>query len=99
MNPSKALTFEGTLALRSPMMQGADVRLIQSYLWDLGYGRMLEAIDGVYGSATQQAVMVWQADTGMANPTGWIEPWDWAALRDQWVEEQELRVRPGRVCR
>jgi peptidoglycan hydrolase-like protein with peptidoglycan-binding domain len=91
------ITFQSNLSLRTVRMAGADVRLVQSYLWDLGYGELLEVIDGVFSSATQRAIMAWQTDGGFL-PTGVIERTTWEELRAHWERNDKLNVRPGRLC-
>ncbi len=91
------IAFQGNLALRAVRMAGADVRLVQSYLWDLGYGDLLEVIDGVFSSATQRALMAWQRDNSFL-PTGVLEQANWNALQADWERNDKLNVRPGRPC-
>jgi hypothetical protein len=62
--PGKQPAGPRLLMLKSPMMQGADVRVIQQTL-NQGDNTGL-AVDGVYGPATRDAVLGWQRRAGIA---------------------------------
>ena len=81
------------LRLTSPMQRGDDVRRLQAMLRKIdpeGAGREITLVDGLFGPATQRAVLAFQARTSVIPPLdvdGVVGPATWAAI---WA------VEPGR---
>lgn len=72
-------TFSRPLYTTSPRINGADVRIVQSRLQELGYSP--GPIDGYYGPLTEAAVRAFQADKnlsvdGVVNEVTWNELFD-----------------------
>ena len=70
-------TLTRTLYLKSPRMQGSDVRWLQERLNELGYS--CGKVDGIYGPATKSAVVKFQKAKGLS-PDGQCGKLTWAKL-------------------
>ncbi|MGW6605905.1 peptidoglycan-binding protein [Streptomyces sp. NPDC055036] len=77
-----------------PGSQGADVRLLESNLAELGYGGF--TVDDEYTSGTAAAVEEWQDDLN-AEETGTVRPGD-AVVAPGARRVAELRTSPGAVA-
>ncbi len=71
---------------------GPDVRVVQSILNRIGYNS--GAVDGVFGSQTQQAVVAFQRNNGLT-PDGVVGPATWSVLNKFLLGYDTYTVRPG----
>jgi len=71
--------FTRNLRLTRPMQRGADVMAAQGWLAARGAGAALRSLDGLFGPATQRAVIVFQTAAGLP-ADGIIGPATWARL-------------------
>ncbi|MEW5953292.1 MAG: peptidoglycan-binding protein [Bacillota bacterium] len=67
------------LSLQTPPITGVDVEVLQIELRDAGYFK--EAIDGIFGQTTRQAVKTFQEARGLV-PNGIVDEGTWQALGD-----------------
>ena len=68
------VAFYGDVPMYRPLdagTEGADVQQLEENLAELGYSGF--AVDGVYNSATAEAMRAWQEDVGLPE-TGFVEP-------------------------
>ena len=65
--PTQNTTINRTLKLTIPRMQGDDIKYLQTYLNSKGYDCGIP--DGVFGTKSKQAVMLFQQANGL-NPDG-----------------------------
>ena len=72
--------------------RGPDVKLLQSLLARIGYNP--GAVDGIFGSQTQQTVMAFQRDNGLV-PDGIVGPATWNVLWRFLIGYDEYTIRSG----
>jgi g-D-glutamyl-meso-diaminopimelate peptidase len=71
---------------------GPDVMLVQSLLTKIGYDP--GPIDGIFGRNTQQAVIAYQRNNGLA-PDGVVGPATWASFERYLVGYDNYTIKPG----
>ena len=76
----------------APGSTGPNVKLIQSLLNRIGYNA--GAVDGSYGPATEQAVILFQKNYGLT-PDGIIGPVTWAVLEQLLLGYDVYSIRQG----
>ncbi|ASC72067.1 hypothetical protein XM38_030210 [Halomicronema hongdechloris C2206] len=85
-NPNAPASPEGILL--APGMKGNEVMLLQLQLQRLGF--YSDAVDGIYGPATQEAVADFQREIGVS-PTGVLDQLTWQRIQSpQFVPSTEL---------
>ena len=80
----EAKTVKVELPILSKGSKGAAVKALQRMLYCLGYvninGKSLIAIDGSFGSNTEEAIKRFQKNRGAKNPDGIVGEWTWNKL-------------------